>query len=182
MGAPFAGKIRKEINIRLLEETLESHPLVEKAEVFSTWDGTIHARVKQKVAKVRVIQANTSYYLDSHGGAMPLSPRASAPVPVLTGDLDSARIAQGFRLLERASASSTFPGGWSGLEVNRVGTFTAYPVFADHALVWGRPLHFQDKADRLSVFYTYLTQAGLLDSLETVNVRFNGQVVYTLQD
>ncbi len=182
IGAPYSGKSQKEINIRLLEETLESHPLVEKAEVFSTWDGTIHARVKQKVAKVRVIQANTSYYLDSYGGAMPLSPRASAPVPVLTGDLDSARIAQGFRLLERASASSTFPGGWSGLDVDRVGTFTAYPVFADHALVWGRPLHFQDKADRLAVFYTYLTQAGLFDSLETVNVRFNGQVIYTLQD
>jgi hypothetical protein len=182
MGAPFPGKIRKEINIRLLEETLETHPLVAKAEVFSTWDGTIHARIQQKVAKVRVIQANTSYYLDAKGQPMPLSARATAAVPVLTGALDSARIGQGFRLLERASAHGTFPGGWTGLQVDRVGTFTAYPAFAPHALVWGRPLLFDDKAHRLSVFYTYMTQAGLLDSLKQVNVRFNGQVVYTLHE
>jgi hypothetical protein len=63
-----------------------------------------------------------------------------------------------------------------------VGTFTAYPAFAPHALVWGRPLLFDDKAHRLSVFYTYMAQAGLLDSLNNVNVRFNGQVVYTLHE
>lgn len=182
IGSPFTGKTRKEINIRLLEETLETHPLVEKAEVFSTWDGTIHARVQQKVAKVRVIQSNTSFYLDANGEPMPLSPRATAAVPVLTGNLDSSRIGQGYRLLERVSTHRAFPGGWVGLEVDRMGTFTAYPAFAPHALVWGRPLLFDDKANRLSVFYTYMTQAGLLDSLKQVNVRFNGQVVYTLHE
>jgi cell division protein FtsQ len=182
MGAPFSGKIRKEINIRLLEETLETHPLVEKAEVFSTWDGTLHVQIQQKIAKVRVIQIDKSFYLDTKGHAMPLSKRATAAVPVLTGDLDSARIQQGFRLLESAATHSTFPGGWTGLEVDRLGTFTAYPAFAPHALVWGRPLRFDDKAHRLSVFYTYMTQAGLLDSLSQVNVRFNGQVVYSLHE
>ena len=178
-GAPWTGKSGKEINISLLEERLNHHPLIARAEVFSTWDGTIHVQAYQKTAKVRVIQGDKTFYLDQNGSEMPLSVHASASVPILTGDLDSARMQLGFQLLSRASQHKAFPGGWSGLTVDYFGMFTAYPVLADHALLWGRPLKFDEKANKLSVFYSYMAQAGELDSLATVNVRYHGQVVYT---
>lgn len=83
-GWPWTGKTAKEINIPMLEEKLKSHELVQDAEVFSTWDGTVYSVVKQKIAKARISNGLQSAYCDASGNLFPLSKHDKPRLPLVT--------------------------------------------------------------------------------------------------
>ena len=58
------GKAYEDINIYLLEEFVNEHPNIKKAELYLTLDGTLSIDVKQREPLVRVFEGNESYYLD----------------------------------------------------------------------------------------------------------------------
>ena len=61
------------INSTMLEESLENHPFIASAEVFSTLDGLLSVRVKQKEAAARVISTGRHFYLDAEGNPFHIS-------------------------------------------------------------------------------------------------------------
>jgi cell division protein FtsQ len=181
-GAPWDSVSRKEINIPMLEENLRKHPLVLGAEVFSTWEGVVRIEIVQKEAKARVINDLEMMYVDQEGQLFPLSAHASASVPVISGVLDSTQRVKALRLLEQASQHPAFPGGWSALARNEKGNYTAYPAWHPHRIDWGWPNEFEDKAHKAHALYAQLLQKKSLDSLQWMDVRYAGQVVYGFND
>ncbi len=85
-----AGNLMSDISIRTLEELIEKHPSIDKAEVYRSIDGRLRVDISQRTPIVRVINYNgESYYLDTKGAMMPLSDRYTARVPVVTGSLNT---------------------------------------------------------------------------------------------
>ena len=64
---------KDKLDLNTLENVLDDHEMIEKAQVFSTIDGLLNTRITQKTPIVRVIADNESYYLDSKGYIMTLS-------------------------------------------------------------------------------------------------------------
>jgi cell division protein FtsQ len=179
-GWPWTGKTAKEINISMLEEKLKSHELVQDAEVFSTWDGTVYSVVKQKVAKARISNGLQSAYCDASGNLFPLSKHDKPRLPLVTGTYTRARRAEALRLLNRAAQHSSFRGGWYALDFKPETGFTAFPEWHPHRIVWGDASEFARKAHRAKALYAYALQNKTLDQLERLDVRFEDQVVFML--
>ena len=74
------GKVYEDINIYLLEEFVNEHPNIKKAELYLTLDGTLSIDVKQREPLVRVFEENESYYLDEEMNHFALSDQYSARV------------------------------------------------------------------------------------------------------
>ena len=82
----LVGKPMNEINIALLEKTINNNPFVLNAEVFSTLDGIVKIEVLQRKPILRIFNsANESFYIDNAGKYMPTSPKYTAHVPVANG-------------------------------------------------------------------------------------------------
>lgn len=177
-GMPQVGQNIKEINIPLLEEKLKSHPQVENAEVFSSWDGTVYSVVKQKVAKARVSNGLQSAYCDASGNLFPISTHDNPRLPLLTGVHTQARRREALQLLARAAAHSSFRGGWYGLDFQPEIGFTAFPEWHPHRIVWGDAREFSAKAHRAKALYAYALQNQFMDQLDRIDVRFEHQVVF----
>ena len=181
-GAPWDSVERTEMNIPLLEENLLKHPLILGAEVFSTWEGVVLVKIVQKEAKARMTKGLEMMYVDENGGTFPLSAHATSRLPLLTGLLDSAQRVKALDLLAQSDVHPAFPGGWSALDRDHQGRFTAYPDWHGHAILWGHAQHFEEKAHKAHALYAQLLQANSLDSLAWMDVRFAGQVVYEFID
>ena len=62
------GKALADVNLRQMEEKLETQQLVEEAECYKTQDGKVCVRVKERVPVVRVMAQNgDDYYVDKDG-------------------------------------------------------------------------------------------------------------------
>ena len=83
-----ASRIQKDkVDLSTLENSLNHHEMIEKAEVFSTIDGFLNTRITQKTPILRVISDDDSYYLDSKGNRISLSTNFSARVPLVIGEI-----------------------------------------------------------------------------------------------
>ncbi|MDR3350026.1 MAG: cell division protein FtsQ/DivIB [Prevotellaceae bacterium] len=75
------------IDLRRLEEKLNARSVVKNAEIFTSIDGTLHARVHQRRPIVRVLAETGSFYIDDGGYIFPFSPAYTPYVPVVTGNV-----------------------------------------------------------------------------------------------
>lgn len=80
-------KSKEILDLNLLESTLNANPIIEFADVYVSVTGNLVAKVKQKMPIARVID-ETSFYVDSNGGFMPLSKNYTERVPIVTGIVD----------------------------------------------------------------------------------------------
>ena len=82
------GKQLDDINMELFENKLNSNQHVSNAEVYSTIDGVVHVKLKQRRPIIRLICSNhEQFYLDENGFRMPVSDNFSAPVLLANGNI-----------------------------------------------------------------------------------------------
>lgn len=167
------------INTALLEESIENHPLIREAEVYYTLDGRISIDVVQHKAIARVRAAGKDVYMDEDGKAIPRTKNHSANVPMITGHIDTVSWKESYHFLQQFDDSSWLSGQIEAIQRDSTGNYIVFPKMGRHTIIWGKPTQFEAKAKKLDVFYSYITQKGLMDSIKTLDVRFNEQVVST---
>ena len=79
------------LDLNELESKISSHPMIEKAEVYLTVNGEVRVEVAQRKPLARVI-SEPSFYIDSRGEMMPLSPEHSARVILVYGNVDASNL------------------------------------------------------------------------------------------
>ncbi len=85
---PLSVLALSDIDIKRVEEVLESQAFVADADAFVDDDLQLNIIVNQRIPLVRVIAENgQNYYLDEAGMRMPLSEHYTARVPVVTGNV-----------------------------------------------------------------------------------------------
>jgi len=169
----------KEININLLEETLDNHPSIRKAEVYSALDGKLRIAVKQKRPVCRVQQKQRGYYLDEQGDSMALSDNYSASVPLVTGLLDDHNQQKVFEFLHGLENDPYFSQFFDGLHVEDDSTWVLYPRPGRHEVVLGKPENLDAKMHKLKAFYDKVVNTTNLESISRLNLAYREQVVCT---
>ncbi|QNR25375.1 cell division protein FtsQ/DivIB [Croceimicrobium hydrocarbonivorans] len=166
-----------EINKALLEESIDNHPAIRKAEVYSKIDGSLRIMLWQHDPLARVIDRRGSFYLLDAGEKMPLSPYFSEEVPLVSGDLndeDLVLIASFWQSLKQDEFYQQF---FTGLHCNEQKEWTLFPAKGNFKIRVGKPEELEEKLTKLKVFYTQAPAPKYLNKLKEIDLRFEGQLI-----
>ena len=198
------GKALGSINTALLEKIILTNPFVDRAEVYSSIDGTLHADVLQRDPIVRIINMHDEqFYIDKQGKFMPVSSHYTPPVIVANGFIfntytemkiqDQVAIAdtstdslavphminQVYTLAKYIEADSFWTANTEQIYVNGSQELELIPRIGNHRIVIGDTTNLADKFKRLMVFYQEgLSKTGW-NNYSVINLKFRDQVVCT---
>ncbi len=169
--------LSREINITLLEETLDNHPSIRKAEVYSALDGILRIHVRQKQPCYRVHNSTRDYYIAEKGDTMVLSPNYSAKVPLVTGSLSAETTHKVYAFFNSIKKDEFFGNFFTGIDVDDNGDWTLYPKPGRHKVILGSPDNLDEKLRRLKIFYQSVIDKKNIDSIASLNLTYDKQVI-----
>lgn len=166
------------IDLTLLEEALNTHPIIKKAEVFMAINGTVSAEIEQKKPVARV-NTNVSYYIDQDGGYMPLSENFTARVPLVTGFVDKANLETVCTFAKFVDEDDFLKKHIIEIHQNKDNTLNFKVRKSDFEVHLGTLEKLQKKINNFKVFYQKASKNKLLASYKHVNLKFDKQVICT---
>ena len=174
------GKAYEDINIYLLEEFVNEHPNIKKAELYLTLDGTLSIDVKQREPKVRVFEGNESYYLDEEMNQFALSDYYSARVlQVYWDELTKFRADILGSFIELIESDKFLKAQITAIAFDENNEIVLYPRVGGHKIILGEAEDFRNKFEKLKVFYRQgLGKVGW-DRYSMINLKYHNQVVCT---
>ena len=174
------GKAYEDINIYLLEEFVNEHPNIKKAELYLNLNGTLSIDVKQREPKVRVFEGNESYYLDEEMNQFALSDHYSARVlQVYWSELTKFRAEILVSFIELIESDKFLKAQITAIAFDENNELVVYPRVGDHKIILGEAENLRNKFDKLKVFYRQgLVKVGW-DRYSMLNLKYHNQVVCT---
>lgn len=174
------GKAYEDINIYLLEEFVNEHPNIKKAELYLTVDGTLYVDVKQRKPLARVFQDKDSYYLDEKIREFPLSDNYSAKVLQVYWDkITPSRFGILSKLIDLINSDEFLKAQITAISFNGKDELIAYPRVGDHKIMIGEAKDLENKFEKLKIFYRHgLGKIGW-DRYSIINLKYQNQVVCT---
>jgi cell division protein FtsQ len=174
------GKAYEDINIYLLEEFVNGHPNIKKAELYLTLDGTLSIDVIQREPIVRVFEGNESYYLDEEMNHFALSDQYSARVlQVYWDEITVSRITILDSLIDFIDSDKFLKAQITAIAFDEKNEIVLYPRVGDHKIILGVAGDFKNKFEKLKVFYRQgLGKVGW-DRYSMINLKYHNQVVCT---
>jgi cell division protein FtsQ len=174
-----------QLDVHSMESILQSNPWVREAQVYVDAQDRLHIIVRQRVPVVRVFQVNgDSYYLDTARRSMPVCPRFSSYVPVVTGapklGNDSAGDAvrgQIIGLVSYLSARSFWNAQVSQIAIRQDHDFELIPVLGSQRIILGDTNNLDEKLNNLFAFYKQVQNRLGWDQYRCIDLRYKGQVV-----
>lgn len=168
---------KDKVDLNILETVLDDHGMIEKAEVFSTIDGSLSAQIIQKTPIARFLSSDTSYYIDENGGVMPLSENFSARVPLVVGSLSENGIAKYMELLKEIRNDDFLSKNITGLKILPSGSVILTNRNYDYKIVFGNPVYVKRKLKNYKAFFYHAVKDTLVKEYKEVNLMFTEQVV-----
>lgn len=167
-----------EVSPRLIEETLQKNPFVEKAQCYKTQNGHIVVRLAQRMPVMRVkASLQADYYIDSEGNILPQSPYTCDMI-VATGS-----ISRDYARKELAPLAAIINGDdfWRDqvVQVNVLGdgSLELVPRVGSHIIRLGAPVAIEEKLQRVRLFYEYGLSSIGWNKYSCINVEFQNQIV-----
>jgi cell division protein FtsQ len=166
------------INLEEIENCLEDNPYIDSAECYHSDRGTLCINVTPQKPILMVMAENgEQYYLDKEGATMPLD-KFNLQLCVATGNITPQFAKQHLLPLAHYIYGNPF---WSE-QIEQIHVFsqdniTLYPRVGNHTIVLGDSRNFEDKLNRMLLFYEKgLPQVGW-NRYESINLAYKGQIV-----
>ncbi|MCL1942078.1 MAG: hypothetical protein FWF54_00800 [Candidatus Azobacteroides sp.] len=174
------GKRIKDINTEDIECKLKTIPIIETAECYRSPDGIVHIRVTQRNPIMRIMSNSDDYYIDENSRIIPVSSNFIVFLPVATGNIDSVYAKTTLRDFAVFLKKSDF---WTAqieqIDVMPNKDVVLIPRVGDHQILLGSLDRFEDKLNRLMVFY----QKGLSETgwnkYDKIDLKFGDQIICT---
>jgi len=188
-----------EINTREIESFFSKIPYIRKIEVYTTLDGALNIRVRQRTPVVRVIASNgAGYYLDKDGYIFPASSKFSPYLLVASGSfpvgdqfkrvacLDSIKdknfYKPWFGLLELThfiNRNDFWRSQIVQLYLNSNLDFEIIPRVGAHQIILGRVEEYESKFSNLKILYDEGLKKEGWNNYQKIDLRFKNQVICT---
>ena len=140
------------LDLNELESKISSHPMIEKAEVYLTVNGEVRVEVAQRKPLARVI-SEPSFYIDSRGEMMPLSPEHSARVILVYGDVDASNLEAVNELLQYLAQDEFLKLYVTEIILNEEQQFSLAMRTYDFEVVVGTTKDLDKKMNNFKAFY-----------------------------
>lgn len=172
------GKTLADVNLRMMEETLESQELIERAECYKAQSGNVNIRVTERVPVVRILAANGDDYYIDEGGRSLQNIGYACNLMVATGNISRPYASSVLAPVGRIIMGDDF---WRNqieqINVLADSSLELVPRVGDHILCLGQPVGVTKKLERLRKFYKYgLSQVGW-NRYSRISVEYANQIV-----
>ena len=168
---------KDKVDLNTVETVLDDHEMIEKAEVFSTIDGSLSAHIIQKTPIVRYLSGNATYYLDNKGDKMPLSENFSARVPLVAGNFVDKNKAGYIELFNEIEKDNFLKKDITGIKILPSGSVVLTNRNYDYKIIFGNPVQIDKKLKNYKAFYQHAIKDTLIKNYKEVNLMFTEQVV-----
>lgn len=168
---------KDKVDLNVLESALDSQGLIEKAEIFSSIDGSLRAQIKQKTPIVRFLSGNTSYYIDNKGTKMPLSDNYSERVPLVVGALEENGIGNYIGLFKAIHNDVFLNKNITGITILPSGNVVMTNREYDYKIKFGKPINVDSKLKNYKAFFCYTAKDTLAKDYKEVNLIFTNEVI-----
>jgi len=177
-GIPRNDTMRIPQYLRILENGIENHPMVEKAEVWLDPNGILHAEIRQ-ITPIAILQTNRqTAYLDHRGKVLPVKHLQKESIPVIKGILGRAEVKKLFPLLEYVYHQPQLHSQIRRMEYDG-NNLRLYTRTLPAPVVFGDTDDYRWKFYKLLQFEKYLTARRAANPYTEINLMFDNQIVCT---
>ncbi|MEZ4839478.1 cell division protein FtsQ/DivIB [Flavobacterium sp.] len=167
------------LDLNNLENTINQHEMVEKAEVFVSIDGHLKAVVKQKTPVARIFEGSGSYYVDYKGTRMPLSAIHTARVPLVSGGVDNKNKEDLYELFRMIHDDEFLKKNIIGIQVLPSGSLIMKNRNFNYDINFGKTINMEKKFKNYKAFFQKAVQDSSIYNYRIINLKFTQQVVCT---
>lgn len=177
----------KSFDLNAMESKLKREVWVKDAEVYFDNNGMLKVNVTERIPVARIFNtAGNSFYIDSTGKKLPLSPRKSARLPVFTGypftgkkmQPGEKKLLNNIRNLSTYLANDEF---WMAqvaqVDITPAREFEMIPTIGNHVIEFGNTEDIDGKFKRLMVFYRQVLSKTGMEKYERIKVQYDKQVI-----
>ena len=179
-GIKLEGKRMGDINASDVEEALRLSPYLENADIVKCQDGRLLIRVYQLVPVLRVFDGDESYYVNRMGKRMAASSFYHCDVPVVQGHFTKkyppTRLLPLIDYVEGDSLLRSLVTMYCVRDTNNI---ILVPQFSGHVVNIGNADGFENKFDKLKLFYREVMPKKGWNTYDTISVKWNHQIVAT---
>jgi len=172
-----ASVVKETLDLNRVEKVLNTHEMIENAEVFLTLDGTLKTSIVQRRPIGRIL-GNEIFYIDRLGEKMPMSTYYSARVPVITG-VSTEEVEEVYPLLDHISKDSFLREHITGIRRLSGGVYELEVRKMDFSLFVGKVENLHTKFNNFKAFYKKAFKDDILNTYKMVDLQFGNQVVCT---
>ena len=162
-----------------MESVVFQNPLVEKVKVFMSIDGVIKTVITQRTPIARIHSGEDVYYLDKQGVKMPLSVNYSARVLLVSGNVVEEDLASIYSLVTKINDDRFLSNLIVGVHKKSVNNYVLRTRKYDQEIQIGKIEDLNVKFKKLEAFYNEVIQSNELEKYQSINLKFNNQVVCT---
>ncbi len=177
-GIQTTGNRLSDLNREEVKNAVTTLSGVKDALVYSTPDGVLYISVSQRTPIMRYVGPFSSFYLDTEGQEMALSPRYTARVLIVTGDGNKNFLKDSlFRVVNAIRAEVFLDALVEEVAVGPDHTLEFIPRVGDFRIFFGDAGNYEWKLTKLKVFYEQgLPNVGW-DRYSKIDLRYSNQVV-----
>ncbi len=167
---------KERLVLKEVEQRLQNNPMINKADVYLTIDGQLHALIKQRRPIARIV-GSPDVYLDEDGKIMPLSTVYSARVPIVTGKIEDSKAILPFLL--KIEQDEFFKKMIVGVTILPNGHIQAKCRKHEFVIDFGKPVELDNKFQNFKAFYNKTKQDSTLTGYNKISLQFGNQVIAT---
>ena len=165
------------IDLYMLEEQVLENPYVEKVSLFITVDGNLNTVIQQREPIARILDGNSSYYVDSQAVKVPISENYSARVPVITGISNENEVSRLIVLLNKIVKDNFLSKEIIGIELKAQNEYMFTVRSGNYRINFGDLTEIDSKIKKLKAFYSKVFLDSTIHKYKTINIKYHNQVV-----
>ena len=190
----------RNLDVNFLERLIYANPWVERSDVYLSIDGVVSIEIEQRQPILRIInERGENYYMDDSGKLMLWSSNFTPRVLIASGNIhesyaDWNRVSAAglinndtlktITVLDDLYSMATFilaDDFWSAhieqIYVNAGGEIELVPKVGEHKIIFGNSEEIAEKFWKLKTFYKEGLNYTGWENYDTLNLKFNNQVV-----
>lgn len=182
----------RSFDLQRIETELEKQVWVKNAELYFDNNRILRVRITEREPVARIFSSGGgSFYIDSAGTRLPLSPKRSVKLPVFTGFPDyggnkgtptwkaaDRQLVNQIRDISMFLLENPF---WMAqiaqVDITHARSFEMVPVVGNHVIEFGGGAHYAEKFHRLMIFYKQVLSKAGMDKYERIKLQFDKQVI-----
>ena len=189
----YIGQRLDSVDLAKVERILDGKSAILKAEAYTSPDGFLNVKIRQREPVVRFQKADNGFYADREGFLFPLQRNYTSMVPIVDGALPM-NVERGYKgkprtdpekewlagvtdLVNFMQESETWAENFCQITVKDNGDLVMIPREGKERFIFGPPADIDGKFDRISRYYTTILPEKGAGYYSTVNVKYNGQIV-----
>ncbi|WP_460538356.1 cell division protein FtsQ/DivIB [Echinicola sediminis] len=181
------GEKLQNIELRTLEEKVESHPFVKNAEVYTDLKGEVLVAIDQfrPIARIsRPLAADG--YVSAEGLILPTSAHYTSRVLIINGArADELLAAKDLNkeykdlldLIYFIDKNEFWNAQIASVEVDRKGKIKLYQQVGRQVIEFGKPVDIEEKFEKINLFYEEIIPEKGWEAYSRVNVEFKDQII-----